>query len=114
METIDIFRDRLKKTRESRGLSQSQLAELIGLPPSSISHFENGPRKPSFDNLKKLAGALHVSIDFLLGTSDEQEGVAQVDVLARKVNELPQGGRDAVDAFIQILEQKGLIKKDNT
>lgn len=114
METIDIFRDRLKKTRENRELSQSQLAELIGLPPSSISHFENGPRKPSFDNLKKLAGALHVSIDFLLGTSNEQEGVAQVDVLARKVNELPQDGRDTVDAFIQILEQKGLIKKDNT
>ena len=106
METIGIFRERLKKIRENRGLSQSQLADMIGLPPSSISHFENGPRKPSFDNLRKLASALNVSTDFLLGRSDNQEGAAQVDVLARKVNDLPQDSRNAVEAFIQILEDK--------
>lgn len=108
METIDIFRERLKKTRENRGLSQAQLADMISLPPSSISHFENGPRKPSFDNLRKLASALNVTTDFLLGRSDNQEGVAQVDVLARKVNDLPQDSRNAVEAFIQILEDKKL------
>lgn len=109
METMDAFRERLKKTREKRELSQAQLAEKVKLPPSSISHFENGPRKPSFDNLKKLAEALNVTTDFLLGRSDEPEGVAQVDMLARTVSHLPENQRAAVDAFIQILEQKKIL-----
>jgi transcriptional regulator with XRE-family HTH domain len=35
-----------------------------------VSHFESGSRKPSFDNLKRLAGALNVTTDYLLGRSD--------------------------------------------
>ena len=34
---------------------------------SAISHFETGTRKPSFDNLRRLADALDVTTDYLLG-----------------------------------------------
>ena len=63
----DIFKQRLKIARENRNLSQEGLAQRSGLQPSAISHFETGSRSPSFDNLKKLADALEVSTDFLLG-----------------------------------------------
>ncbi len=63
------FCDQLKAAREQRGLSQTELAKLTGLQPSAISHFETGNRSPSFDNLKRLANALGVSIDYLLGRS---------------------------------------------
>lgn len=111
MEVLDVFRERLKSTREQRGWSQGELAERTKLPPSSISHFENGPRKPSFDNLKKIAEALNVTTDFLLGRSDKPEGAGEVDMLARKVSGLPETGRAAVNAFIKALEDQKLIKR---
>jgi transcriptional regulator with XRE-family HTH domain len=52
-------------------LSQSQLAEKSALQPSAISHFEQERRSPSFDNLRRLANALNVTTDYLLGRSDD-------------------------------------------
>jgi transcriptional regulator with XRE-family HTH domain len=48
-------------------MSQYQLARIAGLSESWISHFETGKRKPSVGNLIKLADALGVSADYLLG-----------------------------------------------
>ncbi|MGN8546962.1 helix-turn-helix domain-containing protein [Bradyrhizobium sp. 13971] len=55
-----VFPDRLKSARDLRGLNQDQLAKRSGLQGSAISHFETGTRKPSFDNLRRLADALGV------------------------------------------------------
>jgi transcriptional regulator with XRE-family HTH domain len=65
------FQDRLRFAREARKLTQAELAEKSGLQPSAVSHFETGGRSPSFDNLKRLADALDVSTDYLLGRVDE-------------------------------------------
>lgn len=70
-----LFPERLRKARELRGLSQGELADRAGLQPSAISHFETGGRKPSFENLRRLADALSVSTDFLLGRRDEPGAV---------------------------------------
>src|SRR5262245_31017873 len=66
-----IFAERLKSARETRKMSQSDLAQKAGFQPSAISHFETEGRDPSFDNLKRLADALNVTTDFLLGRVDE-------------------------------------------
>ena len=65
-----IFSERLRAARELRSLSQAELAEKAGLQPSAISHFEGENRSPSFDNLKRLADALDVTTDYLIGRSD--------------------------------------------
>ena len=65
-----IFSERLKAARNVRGWSQSELAEATRLQVSAISHFETGGRSPSFDNLRKLADALQVTTDYLIGRSD--------------------------------------------
>lgn len=66
-----IFEQRLRAARESRKMSQGELAEKAGFQPSAISHFETGSRSPSFDNLKRLADALTVTTDYLLGRVDQ-------------------------------------------
>ena len=69
------FPERLKFARETlRKLSQTELAEKARLQPSAISHFETGRRSPSFDNLRRLADALNVTTDYLLGRADEPTG----------------------------------------
>lgn len=68
--TVNLFPLRLRETRNLRGLDQVDLGELANIPATSISHFELSKRKPSLDNLRKLADALQVSIDYLLGRTD--------------------------------------------
>ena len=61
------FGNRLRQLRKDCNLTQQQLATLIGVKNSVISFYEVGERMPSPDALRKLALALHVTTDYLLG-----------------------------------------------
>lgn len=65
-----------------RGLSQNQLALKAGLQQVAISFFENGRRSPSLGNLKRLADALDVTSDYLMGRSNTP------DIFARATSRL--------------------------
>jgi len=56
--------------REHRGLTAALLAEMIGVTPAHISKLETGKGEPSIGLLKKLATALDVDIDSLVGGSE--------------------------------------------
>lgn len=103
----DVFPERLRTAREHRDLSQGKLAERAGLQASAVSHFETGGRKPSFDNLKRLADALNVTTDYLLGRTVEMEGVAKTaDRLHRHYAGLSSEYQDMADEFMKMLAQK--------
>ena len=80
------FGSRLRKLRKERNLTQEQLASLIGVKNSVISFYEVGERLPSPDVLRKLALALHVSTDYLLGIERGESlylgGLDEQDILA--------------------------------
>ena len=57
----DKFAKCLTQIRKSKDLSQSELADRIGVKTAAICHFETGFRKPTFDHLLKLAEVLGVS-----------------------------------------------------
>lgn len=57
---------KLISLRESRGLSNSELADKLELSPSTITRLENGERNASIKTLKKLASFYNVSVDKLL------------------------------------------------
>lgn len=85
------FGDRLRKRREDRELSQSDLARLAGLQPSAIAHFEADRRKPSFDNVRGLAMALKVPADYLLGSNEATTAFRNEDKLSAADREHVQG-----------------------
>jgi transcriptional regulator with XRE-family HTH domain len=68
----------LQTLRELRKLTQLELGARAGIAAASISHFETGQRSPSLESLIKLADALSISVDALLGRSPV-ETAAQVD-----------------------------------
>ena len=70
---MSIFSKRLNAARRMRGLSQCDLAEKTGLKQVAISFFETGRRSPSLGNLERLADALEVTTDYLMGRSDFAE-----------------------------------------
>lgn len=102
-ETSRAFQIRLRQARELRELSQAALAERARLQPSAISHFETGTRQPSFDNLRRLADALAVSIDYLLGRSETIEVTQTTDVLYRNIEKLSSHDRDVVSTIAKEL-----------
>ncbi len=109
-----LFAERLLDARERlRGLKQTQLAEKAGLPVTSISHFENpeGTRKPSFDNLRRLANALEVTTDYLLGRSDDHVGVTVDNALYRDVQNLTDQDKEFAMVMIKKMLEKNQPKE---
>jgi transcriptional regulator with XRE-family HTH domain len=63
----DLARN-LRQLRESRGLTQQQMAKLAGLPRATWSHLESGEANPTLAVLQKTAMALSVTLEELLST----------------------------------------------
>src|SRR6266403_349668 len=107
----ELFQERLKAARDLRKWSQGDLAAAAGMPPSSIAHFETGSRKPSFDTLRRLANALEVTTDYLLGRVDDP-GLAEAgDPLYRDVGKLTGRDREIAKDFLEMLAKKAEEKR---
>lgn len=91
------FPSRLKEARDRRGLTQAELGKEAGLPSTTLSHFESGSRKPSFDNLRRLTRVLGVSTDYLMGIVDTPEATGAASRIARHL-------QNATEDEIQMLE----------
>ncbi len=112
-EDTNVFKARLREARLARQLGQSDLAGKSGLPPASISHFESGARKPSFENLRRLAQALQVSTDFLLGRVDHMSFGVAGDPLYRHMENLSGRDREYAEVFLMALAAKGKTEKED-
>jgi transcriptional regulator with XRE-family HTH domain len=107
----EIFKDRLRAARDLRQWSQSELAGRAGLPPSSVAHFEIGSRKPSFDTLRRLAGALEVTTDYLLGRVDDPALAEAGDPLYRDIGKLTGEDRELAKDFLKMLAERSEAKR---
>lgn len=67
------FSNRLKSLRTEKGIKQSQLAAIIGIRNTAISMMESGERGPSAEVLCALADYFNVSLDYLVGRSEDPE-----------------------------------------
>lgn len=63
----------IKRQRELRGMSQSDLARAISTDPSHVAHWESGRREPSLTNAATLATALGCSVDHMLGRPSDYD-----------------------------------------
>ena len=61
-----LIGNRIKTARKAKGLSQSELSELIDKSVGYMSYIETGSNKPSLETLIQIANALDVTIDELL------------------------------------------------
>lgn len=98
-----IFAKRLREARERRGLTQSDLAERLGIVTPGVSHMETARRGTSMQGLAVLADELGVSIDFLLGR-DKAEGVHSQEIM--KLAELADGlSRDDISLLLVMAKE---------
>lgn len=68
----EIFGSRLRLLRQQHNLSTQKLADALGLrSKGAITQFEKGVTSPSVDTLIALADFFDVSLDYLVGRSDD-------------------------------------------
>lgn len=65
-----ISAERLKSLRKATGKTQKAVAEGIGITTNSLQRFELGLAHPKLATVEKIADIYNVSIDYLVGRSD--------------------------------------------
>ena len=67
------FSERLKKLRKQAQLTQVDVAEKLGISQPAYASWERGVKKPTQENLVKIAQILNVSVDYLVGNSENKD-----------------------------------------
>jgi transcriptional regulator with XRE-family HTH domain len=76
-----MFAEKMKQLRRSRGMTQAELAEKLGLSASAIGMYEQGRREPELSVIMELCNIFNVPADVLLGTPSAQECLEIKDVM---------------------------------
>jgi len=113
------FGERLARIRKSKGITQKELGQRIGVSQRIMNHYEKKAEYPPTQKLIELARALDMGVDELLGISDHNDQEAYKDIkpgLARKLrqaSQLPPGEIKALSTFIDALIIKQQVNNDS-
>lgn len=111
------FSNRLKEARAKAGLTQSQVAEAIGIHRSSYALYETGRNTPTMARLEKIALKLNVSVDYLLGVNPEEISKAfraereevqfspNVMTIAKMLNKLNRDDHELVFRIVSAIQK---------
>jgi transcriptional regulator with XRE-family HTH domain len=81
---LDLVGPRLRKVREQRGITLTDVAARTGISKSTLSRLENGQRRPSLELLLPLAQTYRVPLDDLVGAPEV--GDPRIRLKPRRVN----------------------------
>lgn len=81
--------------RKKRGLSQAALGKKIGTSGDVVGRYERGDIKPSIDVVTKIADELEISIDFLVGKTNQEFDKKAIHRL-ELISELPDKNKEFV------------------
>lgn len=110
------FAERLKRARQDKGLSQSDLAKEVGIHYTQIGRYENKGANPAADILAKLANALEVSSDFLMNGSVEniaKDTLTDKDLLNqfKSIEQMEDADKNVVKVFLDAFITKKQVQK---
>jgi len=110
------FAQKLSKLRNERGLTQQEMAGLIGVGIAQMRRYEKGNSSPTLEVIKNIARTLGISADELI--FDENERVAAAKILDRKlleqfeqISNLGTRDKQAVKTILESMILKGRLEE---
>ena len=114
---MNIFGERLHTLRTEKKITLRELANALNMSYSALGNYERGVREPSIDIIKKIADFFDVSVEYILGLSDDRFRITTYDVLygasfstqrklANMIDSLSDEERFAVISYIEFLISK--------
>lgn len=85
MELKEMYGHRLRELRLEQGYTMEQVGGKIGIKKSSYASYESKYRQPPLDKLKSLALLYGVSVDYIIGLTDERNDDETVKVRVGKM-----------------------------
>lgn len=104
IENQPVFARRLRRLRESQGLSASEAASELGVPETVLAKYETGDLEPDIDFLRKTAIYFDVSTDYLLGLAEHEALAAHRS--DDPTADLPDEARRSLEEFIKYVTSK--------
>lgn len=109
------FPERLKELRAARKLTQTRVAELLGISPRVYHRWEAGGATPLFDTVVKIADVLGVSLDELAGRKDAHGDARihnhELHRLYQKVDSLSDSDQQALAIVLDSLVKRSRVRK---
>jgi len=104
----DELAKRLRAMRNMLDLTQSALAERVGITQAYLAELEKGAKRPSIDVLEKLCGTLNCSADYLLGLTDNKS------YRTMREESLPAGykGRSITPEVLRIVAERNISGRE--
>jgi transcriptional regulator with XRE-family HTH domain len=96
---------RLRLAREQAGLSQGQVAKLLGMHRPTISEIEAGRRRVSAEEVATFARTYEVSVSWLVESEEDDEVDERVKLAARKLANLKTEDFDKVLRLLSMMRQ---------
>ena len=98
----NIFPARLKQLRSELSIRQGEMAEILGVPPTTYSNWEQGRSFPGVERLPRIAAFFDVTVDYLLGTNPDTVNRRIIEQLSALSDEK----RQAVEVVLQSMVKK--------
>lgn len=110
------FAQKLSNLRNSKGLTQQEMAKKVGIGIAQLRRYEGGKSSPTLEVIKNIAKTLGVSADELI--FDKGEGVVSGRILDRElleqfemVSRLNPHDKDAIKTILESMIIKGRIEE---
>lgn len=112
-----IFATRLRQEREELGLMQKEMAQKLNIPSNTYNGYETGKRSPNLEVAKQISDALDISVDYLLGRTNERNLNKEVKlneeittISAHRINgdidNLPDEAIEKINDYIEMIKLK--------
>ena len=95
------FANNIANLRKEKGLSRDHLGKLVGTSGAIIGRYERGDMKPSIEIATKIANALEVSLDYLVGSSSV---LIKDKKMAYRLELLQKLGQEQRDKILYVLD----------
>ncbi|PFS73878.1 MULTISPECIES: helix-turn-helix domain-containing protein [Bacillus cereus group] len=104
-----MFGNKLNSLRKEKKLRQEDMAKHLGIARTTYAMYEQGRREPDYDTLQKLADFFNVSVDYLLGRTNNRDQIELSRDNFLKEAELNLWFKEIKDASPEKLEELRLF-----